>query len=309
MDNIPIVFLVGAGRSGTTAVSEALGMHPMITHWYEPYFIWDAYIGSGIDDVRTADNVTPQIQNYLRKEFKRYLKKSGKNVLIEKSPENCLRIPLLQAIFPEARWIHLIRDGRDTILSINKEWHIRRQMVEQRDLKKLWSVVMEALSLQPYWRNRRQLIWFELQQHIRSGFRTVMNKSRWKGQFGYGTRFPGWEDVLKKTSDLQFNALQWKHCLEFSLRDLAKIPKDNIHTIRYETMSDNPENELKRIFRFIGVNDSEAGRIAPSIIQGNYGKWQRALDYNARKEIAPIINNLLMNLEYINDVSWVGSEK
>jgi len=37
--------------------------------------------------------------------------------LLEKTPENCLRLPFLLEIFPDARIIHLTRDGRSNISS------------------------------------------------------------------------------------------------------------------------------------------------------------------------------------------------
>ncbi len=305
---LPIVFFIGAGRSGTTALSECIGQHSKITHWYEPYFIWDKYLGSGDTDVRKAEQATPEVIENIRREFGWYLDKSGSDYLIEKSPENCLRIPLLHAIFPEAKWIHLVRDGRDTILSINKEWHMRRKIVEERDLLQLFAVVQEALSLQPYWRNKFQLLWFEFSQHMRSGFRTVLNKSRWKGKVGYGTRFPGWEEALDEMNDLMFNAVQWKNSLEYSLHDLQSIPQDRIHNVRYEDVGNAPEEELKKIFDFLCVDNSEAASIAPTFYRSNSGKWKNAFSIEQRKGICEIINEMLITLGYVSDDSWVLDE-
>jgi len=45
----------------------------------------------------------------------------GKELSGEKSPGYCRHIETLHALFPDARFIHLIRDGRDVALSI-REW-------------------------------------------------------------------------------------------------------------------------------------------------------------------------------------------
>jgi hypothetical protein len=38
--------------------------------------------------------------------------------VVEKCPRNALRIPFLRAVFPQARLIHIIRDGRDAACSL-----------------------------------------------------------------------------------------------------------------------------------------------------------------------------------------------
>jgi hypothetical protein len=42
--------------------------------------------------------------------------------LLEKTPKNCLRIPFLQALFPDARFVFLRRDGRPTVSSLIDAW-------------------------------------------------------------------------------------------------------------------------------------------------------------------------------------------
>jgi hypothetical protein len=42
--------------------------------------------------------------------------------LLEKTPKNCLRIPLLRALFPDAHYVFLRRDGRATLASLLAGW-------------------------------------------------------------------------------------------------------------------------------------------------------------------------------------------
>ena len=42
--------------------------------------------------------------------------------LLEKTPENCLRLPFLQALFPDARVLFLTRDGRANVHSLLEGW-------------------------------------------------------------------------------------------------------------------------------------------------------------------------------------------
>jgi len=42
--------------------------------------------------------------------------------LLEKTPKNCLRVPFLAALFPDARFVVLRRDGRATVSSLMDGW-------------------------------------------------------------------------------------------------------------------------------------------------------------------------------------------
>lgn len=44
-------------------------------------------------------------------------KKNQKELSGEKTPDNCRNMPLLHGLFPAARFVHIIRDGRNTALS------------------------------------------------------------------------------------------------------------------------------------------------------------------------------------------------
>ncbi|MBK7216095.1 MAG: sulfotransferase [Candidatus Promineofilum sp.] len=48
--------------------------------------------------------------------------------LLEKTPENCLRLPFLQALFPDARVLFLVRDGRANVHSLLEGWRQPRPL-------------------------------------------------------------------------------------------------------------------------------------------------------------------------------------
>lgn len=49
--------------------------------------------------------------------FSAYADRQGKRRYAEKTPVNVMHIPLLAELFPEARFVHIVRDGRDVTLS------------------------------------------------------------------------------------------------------------------------------------------------------------------------------------------------
>jgi hypothetical protein len=91
----------------------------------------DAFIGSlfehhsirrwhiSEDDVRAAFEADPpeDVASAIRAAFAAYARKDGKARYGDKTPRYVLDLAFLADLFPEARFIHVIRDGRDVALS------------------------------------------------------------------------------------------------------------------------------------------------------------------------------------------------
>jgi hypothetical protein len=55
----------------------------------------------------------------LRQRFERNRERAGAEIFVSKRTANNRRIPYLEAIFPAARYVHLVRDGRDVTQSLS----------------------------------------------------------------------------------------------------------------------------------------------------------------------------------------------
>jgi uncharacterized protein (TIGR03032 family) len=75
----------------------------------------------------------------------------GPTRLLEKTPKNALRIPFLASAFPDARFVFLYRDPRETISSMLDAWRSER-FVTYRDLPG-WDGPPWSLLLTPGWRD------------------------------------------------------------------------------------------------------------------------------------------------------------
>ena len=298
------MFIVGSPRSGTTILSEVLDRHPRITQWYEPYFIWDWGIVNLDDDVRGIEMLTPSHKAFIQKEFGLFRRKSKSDVVIDKSPEHCFKIPFVQAVFPEAKWIHLIRDGRDVTLSIKREWDLRREIVQGLSLGKFCREVSTMMRLHHFWRNRIQIGLFEFRNMKSLNPLKYLNKSKWKGAAGWGPRFPGWREEYHTRPLTQFTALQWAKSVEYTLQGLAVIPEGSALDVRYEDFLNRPDEQLERIISFLGLNYDREWNMAHDLRPANQGKWKEGLTPAMRREIGPVITPALMKLGYVDSDSW-----
>ena len=132
------IFIVSAPRSGSTLLFETLLQSPSVyTIGNESHGIFESIgkLNPGkrrYDSNRlTAEEADSQTAAILRQNFIEKLQDRDGNPLpanllkiriLEKTPKNSLRIPFLNAIFPDALFIYLYRDLKENISSIIEAW-------------------------------------------------------------------------------------------------------------------------------------------------------------------------------------------
>lgn len=127
-----LVFLSGCCRGGTTLAARLIGAHPAIKNlgrgefcesqylWRDRFPDWSRHrwaIGPWRFFLRrTADHLTPELSRHFRERFR---EAAGEAVsMLEKTPSNAMRIPFLNALFPDCHFVHVVRDGRHTAASL-----------------------------------------------------------------------------------------------------------------------------------------------------------------------------------------------
>ncbi len=144
----PYVFIVGCPRSGTTLLRRIVSAHPQIVitpeaHWIPLWFAERrgltpdglvtpelipallahdkfAMFGLGPDELTSLAGRGQQISfaSFVTGIFDLYGKARGKELVGNKTPDSARRMDTLHALWPRARFLHLIRDGRDVALSL-----------------------------------------------------------------------------------------------------------------------------------------------------------------------------------------------
>lgn len=299
------LFIVGSPRSGTTILGDILNLHSEIIQWYEPYFIWDKFFRTASDDHRKEEDATPEVISYISFHFSRYLRPSNRRFLIDKSPRNSLKIPFIREIFPNARFIHILRDGRDVTLSIYKEWLRRIQIFEGKRKKPKFNyseagqVIARWLNRQPFIFDKVRALWHETHFHFFDK-KKHLNRLRWNDRIGWGPRFKNWEEALNSQSLIQFCALQWSYCVKSVVDEWGNIPSDNKLEIHYEEFIQRPLDTLNQVLKFIEVNDDpHLFDKMPPIKKNNFNKWEKALSPYQINQIQPILTPMLKRFGYV----------
>ena len=112
------VFLVGCARSGTSILGETLAAHPAVAYLFEASFIWNDLVPARADHRLVASDAGAEVARQIYEALAREREGLPGNVLLEKNPKHVLRLPFLAALFPHARFVHIIRDGRDVAVSL-----------------------------------------------------------------------------------------------------------------------------------------------------------------------------------------------
>jgi len=103
-----VAFICGCGHSGTTLLATMLSAHPRI---HVPLYESEAFLGP------------PGLAQLKIRELAVEAAATGKSVLVEKTPRHVLRIPEIRAATPGARFLLMVRDGRDVAASIGRRMH------------------------------------------------------------------------------------------------------------------------------------------------------------------------------------------
>ncbi len=294
-----IAFIVASPRSGTTFLEEIFNLHPNVCGWHEPYFIWKYYLSSKPNDYLDESFVTDKIKKFVRKEFELYLSKSNKTLLLEKTPTNAFKIRFINEIFPEAKWIHIYRDGRDVISSMKVRYEFRKNLVLNKNLRQFISDVYFTLQIQPFWRHRIMAILHELKNtdHIRPYLH--LSSSQWKKTVGWGPRYPGWEIDKEKLSEIEFMAYQWIKSEEFIQHDLKTINNNNnVLQLKYEELLENPELQFAKLTNFLNLSNQKTKIMSNNVKQDNSNKWKTSLSTTEINLINPIISEMLHHYDY-----------
>jgi hypothetical protein len=143
----PYVFIVGCPRSGTTLLRRLVDTHPHIAIIHQSRFIPNFFEGRrgltpeglvtaklvdrllqarGVKNLETSRELLESLveagepvsySTFVTGVFDLYGKGQGKPLVGDKTPAYVRRIPTLHTLWPEARFVHLIRDGRDVCMS------------------------------------------------------------------------------------------------------------------------------------------------------------------------------------------------
>lgn len=152
-DSCRPIFVLGCPRSGTTLLQQMLHSHRRIAFPSETRFVHVSYAmrhefgdlerernrralaewitggedtkfkALGLDPAGVVEEIVqapPTLGSALAAVFRTYARAHGKPRWGDKRPSYFRRVPMLRRMFPDAQFVHLVRDGRDAVSSLTR---------------------------------------------------------------------------------------------------------------------------------------------------------------------------------------------
>lgn len=202
---------------------------------YECEWIW-SQSAKNLWDERCADLTAgadfsdPAFERYLFSVIRRHMMLQRGSRFLNKNPVNCVRLRYLKRLFPDARFVTIVRDPIDTIVSHYRNM-LRIQQVfygdpaTERILKD--QLHMDLLSMRIKTRNYAQ--------HL----------------------------ALEREHPLLGIANQWKDLQQEVLDSVADTPglAEQVFPLRYEELVSKPTLILGELWDFLGLVDEHADRV------------------------------------------------
>ncbi len=310
----PLFFIVGRGKSGTSWLMEALDQHPEILCKGEGQFFgrgdedaapharslyralldsaelrewshhsaWTRGVEFGPQAARLAAAAAAEIMGSR-------LEASGKRIAGDKTPLNGPGVvEQIVTTLPEARVVHVIRDGRDAAVSaVHHIWN-NRERITGRPLDAVLAAKRDRYRADP-------------------------------GSFG-----PGGESLFTE-GHLEGTAARWRSLTAAARSDGRGLLANRYLEVRYEEMLEAPEAELRRVLDLLGADSSE--RVAAACIEassferrsgrepgeedpssfrrkGVAGDWRTSFTAEDRDTFKRVAGKLLIELDYERDNDW-----
>lgn len=280
------ILLIGTHRSGTTWLGQQLSQHSTLAYWSEPRYVWSWGNSYKPDDVLTETDAHPKIAGHIRDRFARYVADQDKQRLFEKTPSNCFRISFIQKVFPDAKIIHIIRDGRSVFSSADQlmtTGYYRQDVLRRRTFEML----------------QETQVW-EWPAHVPRMVDTLRRKITHQPLKFWGPKPPDWREWIKTDTQNVILAKQWAAAVNFAVRDSDSLKQNQYLRFQYEDLMAHPSQVLQQIFEFAELsNDGDlVSKIAQTVDTSRQSKWRQTLDSSLLEEIKPYIEPTLTSLGY-----------
>ncbi len=226
------IYIVGTGRSGTTLLGMLLSMHRHVGFLNEPKALWHSIypnediIGSysatpGLYRL-DASHASPRVIRNAHRLYSDYLIDTFSRRVVDKYQELIFRVPFTRAIFPDAKFLFLVRNGWDAVQSV-ASWSESHGSESHGSTQDWWG------------KNDRK--WKTLVEEI-------------------AAHDPDWIDHLDALRHLESQvdraAVEWILTMQEGLREQARHPGDFL-LIRYETLCAEPRKTLEEISTFCNL--------------------------------------------------------
>ena len=296
-------FIFGHARSGTTLLMRLIRLHPEVHCNYQAHFFTRQPL------LKSLVN-TPEAEEWLTRRSNRWNQgrdlsplvlraasdfimerdaaKEGKRIVGDKSPSSTIHgqaVRDLHAVYPDAKLIYIVRDGRDVLISER----FRNLVEESKFLKPEDKQIIEELRKdQTQFTNGTHSIFTEsVIRRVASGWVKNLEETEDEGRrlFGDGYYSLRYEDLL--THPFEEMQRLWSF--------LGVQADPSVEKAIAAEMSSNPDEEWQA---------KRNEDIASFLPKGQAGNWQRLFTARDKSIFKEVAGAMLIKWNYEKDLNW-----
>lgn len=297
-------FVFGHARSGTTLLVRLLRLHPEVHCNYQAHFFTRRPLLTSLVD-------SSQVEEWLKRKSNRWnhgrdlsplvLRAAaeiimereaaavGKRIVGDKSPSSTIHgqsVRDLHNLFPDARLVYLVRDGRDVLVSER----FRNFVEESRFLNGHDRRILRDLRTTPgaFGSDGRSIFTEEVIERVGKGWASNVSEIDAEGKRLFGRHYYAlrYEDLLESPLD-ELTRL-WKFLG-------AKKASRTIHNALIAELKSNPDEEWQH---------RRSGDLAALVPKGMTGNWKRLFTARDKMVFKQVAGGILTSWRYEKSLNW-----
>jgi hypothetical protein len=297
-------FILGHARSGTTLLMRLARLHPEVHCNYQAHFFTrKPLLKSLVDSTEIEEWLTRKSNRWnqgrdlsplvLRATadfiMERDAAREGKRIVGDKSPSSTIHgaaVRDMHAIYPDAKLVYIVRDGRDVLISERFRNFVEESKFLSAEDKRI--IADLRVDSTPYTDGRRSIF-------IESFIRRVAK--------GWVTNLQETDDEARRLYGKNYFSLRYEDLLKNSFKEMSRLWK----FLGVKTINKSLERKIKAEMESNPDEEWQAKRdegIASFLTKGQAGNWERLFSAKDKSVFKETAGEMLVKWKYEKDLNW-----
>jgi len=297
-------FILGHARSGTTLLMRLARLHPEVHCNYQGHFFTrKPLLKSMVDSPEMEEWLTRKSNRWNRGRdlsplllrasadfiLERDAAREGKHIVGDKSPSSTIHgqaVRDMYAVYPDAKLIYIVRDGRDVLISERfRNFVEESKFLSAEDKRTLSDLRVDSAS---FTHGARSIFTESFIHRVAKGWVTNLQETEDEGRRLYGKNYFGlrYEDLLKNP-----------------FKEMSRLWK----FLGVKTINKSLERMIKAEMEFNPDEEWQAKRdegIASFLPKGQAGNWQRLFTARDKTIFKEVAGEMLAKWKFEKDLNW-----
>ncbi len=297
-------FILGHARSGTTLLMRLARLHSEVHCNYQAHFFTRKPLLKSLVD-------SPEMEEWLTRKSNRWNQgrdlsplvlratadfimerdaaREGKRIVGDKSPSSTIHgqaVRDMHAIYPDAKLVYIVRDGRDVLISERFRNFVEESKFLSAEDKR---IIADLRSDSASFSDGRRSIFTE------SFIRRVAQ--------GWVTNLQETDDEAQKLYSKNYFSLRYEDLLKHPFREMSRLWK----FLGVKTINKSLEKKIQAEMTSNPDEEWQAKRdegIASFLPKGQAGNWQRLFSAKDKSVFKEVSGEMLVKWKYEKDLGW-----